>query len=156
MLELFRMCFLVYFFSFVCLWIGQWKKKRKETKAHKQKPQKSFENWDSFTFTSDKSTLYFTIIAERTGAREWTLIESQLQIVIVSTSYANNTISYAQVLHKIYIESMHTKIINRRNEFLFYMHKSIQYVRDKLKKKWDAKQEKWIRVELTKISDSSA
>lgn len=62
----------------------------------------------------------------------------------------------AQVLHKIYIESMHTKIINRRNEFLFYMHKSIQYVRDKLKKKWDAKQEKWIRVELTKISDSSA
>lgn len=132
------------------------KKKRKETKAHKQKPQKSFENWDSFAFTSDKSTLYFTIIAERTGAREWTLIESQLQIVIVSTSYKNNTISYAQVLHKIYIESMHTKIINRRNELLFYMHKSIQYVRDKLKKKWDAKQEKWIRVELTKISDSSA
>ena len=112
---------------------------KKETNAHKQKPQMSFENWDSFTFTSDKSTLYFTIIAERTGAREWTLIESQLQIVIVSTSYANNTISYAQVLHKIYIESMHTKIINRRNEILFYMHKSIQYVRDKLKKKWDAR-----------------
>ena len=36
------------------------------------------------------------------------------------------------------------------------MHKSIQYVRDKLKKKWGAKQEKWIHVELTKISDSSA
>ena len=130
--------------------------KKTLTNAHKQKPQKSFENWDSFTFNSDKSTLYFTIIAERTGARERTLIESQLQIALVSNSYANNTISYAQVLHKIYIESMHTKIINRRNEFLFYMHKSIQYVRDKLKKKWDAKQEKWIRVELTKISDSSA
>lgn len=112
------MCFLVYFFPFVCSWIGQWKKKKRN--AHKQKPQMSFENWDSFTFTSDKSTLYFTIIAERTGAREWTLIESQLQIVIVSTSYANNTISYAQVLHKIYIESMHTKIINERNEFLSY------------------------------------
>lgn len=84
------------------------------------------------------------------------MIEYQLQIVIVSTSHANNTIPYAHVLHKIYIENMHTKIINRGNNFLFYMHKSIQYVRYELKKKWDAKQEKWIRVELTKIPDSPA
>lgn len=127
-LELFRMCFLDYFFSFVCSWIGQWKKKKKTLTNKSLKCLLKTETRSHLPPTNQPYTLQSYHKEQElenglSASNCYSLDQLCKQYDFIWTSITQN-------LHR-----EHTKIINRRNEFLSYMHKSIQYVRDKLKKK---------------------